>query len=216
MNQFFKYASRHWDDMLMYVLQHIEMCGIALGIGLLIAVLISLLLIRFRAVKKPVVAVLGGLYAIPSMAFFSLLIPIFGLGMTDAIVALVVYCQFILVRNILAAFQNTDQSIIEAAYGMGMSRMQVFKDVQMPLAMPVIMSGIRIATISTISSATIAETVNAGGLGVLLFQGLRQLNNTKIIWGTILTAALTLVINEILMKIEKYCQKKARGELIKV
>lgn len=214
MEKFLKFAQRHGSDMAIYFFQHLEMCVITLAISLIIAIFLSLFLMKFKVLKKPVIAILGGFYAIPSMAFFAILVPFFGLGMKDAIVVLVVYSQFILVRNIVAGFQDVDASILEGARGMGMSNIQIFWRVQLPLAMPVIVSGIRIAAISTIGSTTIAQTVNAGGLGTLLFDGLRSLNPVKMLWGTLLAAILSLGVNMILGKAEKYCLRRSRGEIV--
>ena len=216
MEKFLRYGSRHWDDMIQDVLDHLELCGLSLLIGLAIAVLICLLLMKLRWLRKPVVAVLGALYAIPSMAFFAILIPILGLGKPNAIVVLVIYSQFVLVRNILAGFDGVDRSTLEAARGMGMTGTQMFLRVQLPLALPVIISGIRIAAIVTISSATIAQTINAGGLGVLLFDGLRTVNVGIILWGPILTGALALIVNMLLSRLERYSYRRARGEIVSV
>ena len=215
MTKFFEYGSKHYPKMIGYLLEHLSMCVTALAISFLIAILVSLLLMKNKMVSKIVVAVLGAFYAIPSMAFFAILIPVFGLGKTDAVVVLIVYSQFILVRNILAGFNGVDGVLLEAARRMGMSPVQIFFKVQLPLVLPVVLGGIRIAIVVTISSATIAQTVNAGGIGVLLFDGLRTLNVVKMIWGTILTALLTLSFNYILERLERYTLAKSRGELVK-
>jgi len=166
---------------------------------------------RSKKVTKIVLALLGACYSIPSMAFFAIMMPFFGLGKVGPIVVLTIYSQFILVRNILAGFNGIDSSLLEAAKGMGMSPVQIFFKVQLPLAMPVIVSGIHIASVVIIGSATIAQTVNAGGIGVLLFEGLRTQNYVKMIWGTILTAALALSVNYLLARLEKFAQRKAKG-----
>lgn len=212
MDKFIQYGQRHYMDLLEYLLEHIEMCATAIGISLLIAIPLCVLLMKWKTLSKIVVALLGACYAIPSMAFFALLMPVFGLGKTGAIFVLTVYSQFILTKNILAAFNGIDPMIVESAKGMGMSALQVFFKVQFPLALPVILSGIRIAAIATIGSAVIAQTVNAGGIGVILFEGLRSNNIAKMIWGTILAAFLALTVNFILEKLEKRALRKSRGE----
>lgn len=212
MNKFITYGVRHYDKMLGYLFEHIQMCLSALLISTIIAIPLSLLLLKRKNLSKMVIALLGACYAIPSMAFFAILMPVFGLGKTGAIVVLTVYCQFILTRNIVMAFQGIDPMLIEAAKGMGMSTKQIFIKVQFPLALPVIIGGLRIATISTIASAVIAQTVNAGGIGVLLFEGLRSSNITKMLWGTILAAALSLVCNTLLEQAERLALKYSRGE----
>lgn len=212
MDKFIQYGQRHYMDLLEYLLEHIEMCATAIGISLLIAIPLCVLLMKWKTLSKIVVALLGACYAIPSMAFFALLMPVFGLGKTGAIFVLTVYSQFILTKNILAAFNGIDPMIVESAKGMGMSALQVFFKVQFPLALPVILSGIRIAAIATIGSAVIAQTVNAGGIGVILFEGLRSNNIAKMIWGTILAAFLALTVNFILEKLEKRALRKSRGK----
>ena len=197
------------------LLEHIEMCGIAIGISLLIAIPLCVILMKYKTLSKLVVALLGACYAIPSMAFFAILLPVFGLGKTGAIFVLTVYSQFILTKNILAAFSGIDPLMLESAKGMGMSMPQVFFKVQLPLALPVILSGIRIASVATIGSATIAQTINAGGIGKILFEGLRTNNVVKMVWGTILAAFLALTVNFILESLEKIALKKARGEHVK-
>ena len=212
MDKFIQYGQRHYMDLLGYLLEHIEMCATAIGISLLIAIPLCILLMKRKTASKVVVALLGACYAIPSMAFFALLMPVFGLGKTGAFFVLTVYSQFILTKNILAAFNGIDPMIVESAKGMGMSAWQVFFKVQLPLALPVILSGIRIAAIATIGSAVIAQTINAGGIGVILFEGLRSNNIAKMIWGTILAAFLALTVNFILEKLEKRALRKSRGE----
>lgn len=212
MDKFIQYGQKHYMDLLEYLLEHIEMCATAIGISLLIAIPLCILLMKRKTLSKVVVALLGACYAIPSMAFFALLMPVFGLGKTGAIFVLTVYSQFILTKNILAAFNGIDPMIVESAKGMGMSALQVFFKVQLPLALPVILSGIRIAAIATIGSAVIAQTINAGGIGVILFEGLRSNNIAKMVWGTILAALLALTVNFILEKLEKRALRKSRGE----
>ena len=152
------------------------------------------------------------IYSIPSLALFALLIPVLGLGEGTAIFVLVIYNQYILVRNILAAFQSIDPSIIEAGKGMGLNSYQLFLKIQMPLALPIILGGIRIAIVTTIGIATIAAVINAGGLGVILFDGLRMNYLPKILWGTIMSAGLALVANQILLYLERLASLKANGK----
>lgn len=211
MDKFISYAIKHNDKLIRYLLEHLHMCLSALALSLVIAIPLCALLMRSKRITKFVLSVLGAFYSIPSMAFFAIMMPIFGLGTIGPIVVLTIYSQFILVRNILAGFNGIDPMLIEAAKGMGMSSVQIFFKVQLPLAMPVIVSGLHIATVMTIGSATIAQTVNAGGIGVLLFEGLRTQNYIKMIWGTVLTALLALSANYLLALLGKYTQRKARG-----
>lgn len=211
--KFVEYAQKHTDLLVKCLLEHIQLVGTALLISLLIAIPVSLILLRLKKISQVVMALLGALYSIPSLAFFSLLLPFLGLGKKNAIFVLVVYSQFILVRNILAGFHQLDKNIIEAGIGMGMTKFTIFTSVQLPLVLPVLIGGIRIAAIVTIGSATIAQTVNAGGLGKVLFDGLSSMNYIKMIWGTVYTAGLALVVNWVLSRLEIYSLKRAEGRL---
>lgn len=209
---FFHYFATYHNKMLTMIVQHLEIVTMVLAISILIAVPLGLLLYHSHTLSTIVLAILGALYAIPSLAFFAILIPLCGLGKPTAITVLVVYVQFILVRNILAGFKSVDASILEAGRGMGLSKVQLFFKIQLPLAMPVLLGGLRLAVISTIGMATIAASIGAGGLGILLFDGLRMNYPMKIIWGTVLASGLSMIANSILLIFEKRALKKSRGE----
>lgn len=209
---FFSYFARYYDKMLTMVLEHLQIVSMVLIISVAVAVPLSLLLYHFRTLSTVVMAVLGALYAIPSLAFFAILIPLCGLGKPTAVTVLVVYIQFILVRNILAGFRSVDPAVLEAGRGMGLSGIQLFFKVQLPLAMPALLGGLRLAVISTIGMATIAASIGAGGLGTLLFDGLRMNYPVKIVWGTVLASALSLIAKKILLLFENRALKKTRGE----
>ncbi|QWU17604.1 osmoprotectant transport system permease protein [Paenibacillus sophorae] len=210
---FLAYFAKYGDKMLEMTLQHLQIVTLVLLISILIAMPLSLALYRSHKLSTIVLAVLGALYAIPSLAFFAILIPLLGLGIPTAVTVLVVYTQFILVRNILAGFKSVDPFLLEAGRGMGLSASQLFFKVQLPLAMPALLGGLRLAVISSIGMATIAAMIGAGGLGTLLFDGLRMNFAYKIVWGTILASALSLIANRILLFFEKRAMKRARGEL---
>ena len=188
--------------------EHLVIVGVVLAWSLLVAALITLAIRRSRRTEGAALQVLGALYSVPSLALFSLLIPLTGLGLTSATIVMVAYNQFLLVRNIVEGLNGVDSSVVEAATGMGMSPMQVLLRVELPLAFPVIMAGIRLAAISTIGIATIAATINAGGLGTILFSGLRTMSVYKIVDGTILCAAVALVADAALKGIEYLVTKR--------
>lgn len=188
--------------------EHLVIVGVVLAWSLAVAALITLAIRRSRRAEDAVLQVLGALYSVPSLALFSLLIPFTGLGLTSATIVMVAYNQFLLVRNIVEGLNGVDSGVVEAATGMGMSPMQVLLRVELPLAFPVIMAGIRLAAISTIGIATIAATINAGGLGTILFSGLRTMNVYKIVDGTILCAAVALVADAALKGIEHLVTKR--------
>lgn len=207
-----EYLVKYYDHMLWLLFQHMMLTVLALGIAMLFALPVGLLLSRVKWISVPVLSVLGIIYAIPSLALFALLIPLVGLGLKSAVIALVAYSQLILVRNVMVGFQSIDPAIIEAGKGMGLSSGQLFWKIELPLALPIILGGIRIAAISIIGIATIAAWINAGGLGVILFEGLYQNSVTKIVWGTILVSILAISANQLLSWLEKRSALRARGE----
>jgi osmoprotectant transport system permease protein len=151
------------------------------------------------------------LYTVPSLSLLVLLIPFTGLSATTAIIALVIYAQLVLVRNTLAGLDGVDARTVEAATGMGMSSWQRLWRVELPLASPVILAGIRIATVATIGIGTIAAFINAGGLGVLLFEGVRTSNYDKIVAGALAVSLLAIVINWGLRAVERRLELRVRG-----
>ncbi|HEY8890843.1 MAG TPA: ABC transporter permease [Clostridium sp.] len=207
-----KYLFGNYDNILLLMLQHLEIVSISVLISLLIAIPVSLLILRSKVLSVVVISLLGVIYSVPSLAFFALLIPILGIGRGTAIFVLVIYNQYILVRNIFVAFKAIDPAIIEAGKGMGFNSSQLFIKIQLPLALPIILGGVRIATVTTISIATIASVINAGGLGVILFDGLRMNYLPKILWGTIMSTSLAMGANQILLHLEKSARFIANGQ----
>lgn len=203
-----EYFLKYHDKFLSALVEHMEIVGITLLISIILASMITVIIMRSLRLTNIVIQIFGAVYSIPSLALFALLIPVTGLGSTTAISVLVVYNQFLLIRNITAGLNGVDKNIIEAAVGMGMSGFQVLYKVKIPLALPLIMAGIRLAVISTIGIATIAATINAGGLGRILFDGLRTMNQYKIIWGTIFCTLIAFIADTVIKAIEKLIQQR--------
>jgi osmoprotectant transport system permease protein len=151
------------------------------------------------------------IYCIPSIALFSLLIPLFGLGKTTALIGLVGYNQIILLRSFKTAFAAIPGPIIEVSESMGMSKIDRFRLVYLPIMLPYLLSGLRVATVSTTGIATMAALINAGGLGNLLFEGMRTYHMPKLIWGIILISSLALCFNYIFAFFENKAVKHAAG-----
>lgn len=189
-------------------MQHLQIVGITLFVSILLAFAITLLIIRSERLANTAIQIFSVIYSIPSLALFAMLIPIMGIGRNTAIFVLVLYNQFLLLRNIMAGLKGVDESVLEAALGMGMSQWQILYKVKLPLALPVIMAGVHLAIISTIGIATIAATINAGGLGTILFDGLRTMNTYKILWGTIFCAGIAWAADLLLQLIETILYKK--------
>lgn len=187
------YWQANWQEMMTDVSQHAEMVLSSLLIATLIAIVLVLVLLRRPKWLNTLVYIFSLLYSIPSFAFFALLLPFSGLGMRSAIIVLTVYCEYILLRSFITAVQGVDPLLVKVARGMGMTNWQIFTKVQLPLALPALFSGIQVALASTMAIATIAATINAGGLGQLMFDGLQNQQVVPILWGTLLTMALTLV-----------------------
>lgn len=192
------------------LLRHIQLAAIALVIALVIALPAALLVYRYRWLAVPVLGTLGILYTIPSLALIILLIPFFGLGETSVIIALIVYAQIILVRNILVGLQSVNAATLEAARGMGMDPWQVWWRVQLPLALPIIIAGLRIAAVVVIGVATIGAKFGAGGLGQLLFEGISGNRADKIWAGAIVVSLLAFAVNGALLALERACDPARR------
>jgi osmoprotectant transport system permease protein len=188
-----------WD----LLLAHLQMTLVTLVISTLLALPIALLVTRFRWLSVPVLGTLGILYTIPSLALIILLIPFFGLNANSVIVAMVIYTQVILVRSVAVGLQSIKPSVLEAAKGMGMNPWQRWWQVQVPLVLPIFLAGLRIAAIVAVAIATIGAKFGAGGLGVLLFDGIAQAGRYDKIWaGAIIVSLLAFAINGAILWLE--------------
>ncbi len=208
LNEYLDYWASHVDDFGEALLEHFALVGMVLLWSLALAAVLTLAVMRSRRAEHISVQLLSAVYSIPSLALFSLLIPVTGLGATTAVLVMVAYNQYLLLRNVLEGLDGIDPDIVEAAVGMGMSPWQVLYRVKLPLAAPMILAGIRLAAISTIGIATIAATINAGGLGTILFSGLRTMNQYKIVGGTLLCALVAVVADRLLKLVERVIVKR--------
>lgn len=199
-----EYLIENWREVLELGLDHLQLSLGAVAIALAVAVPLGVAAARFRRLTLPTLSVLGLLYTVPSLAFLAFLIPTpIGIGTDNALVALTVYAQIFLVRNIVAGLRGVDPATLEAARGLGMTSWQVFRQVQWPLALPVMVAGLRTATVSTISLATVAAWVDAGGLGTLLFEGLSRFYPSMTLAGAIAIVALALAADAVLRLLER-------------
>lgn len=197
-----KYWQANSARMMQLTIEHARMVLIALFIAFLVAIVLIAVFLRKKNWMNSLIYFFSLLYSVPSYAFFALLIPITGLGETTAIIVLAFYNEYVLLRTFITGIQEVDPNYIEVARGMGMTQEEIFTKVQLPLSMPAIFSGLQVALASTMAIATIASTISAGGLGDLMFEGLQTGRVVSILWGTILTVALTLVCIVILKLIE--------------
>jgi osmoprotectant transport system permease protein len=174
---------------------------------------LGILTARRPAFYVATMSVTGILYTIPALALFALLIPSMGLGLAPAVTALVLYSLLILVRNVAIGIREVPAELIEAADGMGYGKARRLIDIELPLALPVIVAGIRITAVTQIAVATVAAYINAGGLGDLIFQGITQDFGEKIVDGAVLTSLLAIVADEGLKHVERRLRVKTAERL---
>ena len=206
------YILNNPDVILRLIGQHLFMTVTALIISIAIALPLSVLLLRSERLASIVLGILGILYTIPSIALLILLLPLFGLNQTSVIVALIIYTQIILVRNMVTGLKEVPAATLEAARGMGMSNWQSWIRVQLPLALPVILAGVRIATIVAIAIATIGAKFGAGGLGTLLFDGIAQNRYDKIVAGSLVVVVIAVILNRLLIAAERHFDTTAHSQ----
>jgi osmoprotectant transport system permease protein len=180
--------------------QHLYLTGLAVGIGLAISLPVSVYVHRHRRFYPPVTGVAGVLYTIPSLALFALLLPFTGLGTDTAEIGLVSYTLLILIRNTVAGLDGVPEDVKDAAQGMGYTRRELLWRVEIPLALPVIVAGVRIATVTTIGLVTVTAIVGKGGLGFLMLAGFRNLfPEVAVLLGVILSVALAVAADALLL-----------------
>ncbi len=193
------------EDVLPAFVGHVFLSFISVAIALAISLPIGVAVARYRRFYAPVTTITGLLFAIPSFAFFTMLLFIFGfsVGVTPAIIALVAYSLLILIRNTVTGLDSVPAETIDAAKGMGLTPRQILFRVQLPLAIPVIVAGIRVATVTVIGIATIGAYIGAGGLGNLIFDGITRDFATQVITGAVLTTILAIAADLLLLRLER-------------
>ena len=201
-----------FEDIVPAIQGHIYLSAVSISIALAISLPVGILAARYRKVYPPVTFVTGIMYAIPSLALFSILISVPGIviGPTPVIIALVAYSLLILIRNVVAGIDSVPAETIDAARGMGLTNRQILFGVELPLALPVIVAGIRIATVTIIGIATIGAYISGGGLGKLIFDGINRNFPTMIIAGAVLATLLAIFADLMLLSLERYLRPWAR------
>lgn len=191
--------------------QHLELTVVSVALGLLLAVPLALLARRFRRLEVPLVGFTGVLYTIPSLALFAVLAPITGLTATTVVIGLTAYTLLVLVRNLLAGLDGVPEDVREAARGMGVGPVRMLLTVELPLALPTVLAGLRVATVSTIALVTVGVVVSNGGLGQLIFSGLNNnLYRAEIFTATALCVLLALTADLLLLGVERLLTPWAR------
>lgn len=215
MSEMITYFLKYYDKLFEYLIQHITIVVWAIALSMAVAIPLGILASRVKGLAPVLNSIFNFLFSIPSLAMFALFIPVFGLGKVTAVVVIAIYNQIILIRNIVDGFGSIDPLMLESATGMGMNKIQRFFWVECPLALPAFCTGIRMSVLSTISMATLAASINAGGIGRLLFDGVRMTYFVKIYWGAILAALLALSASVVLKKLENMALANANGNRIK-
>lgn len=193
----------HLPDILEATGQHLVLVVASVGIAFAIALAVGIAAARRPRLLALVLAAAGAIYAVPSLALFALLIPLVGLGRAPAIVGLTAYALLVLIRNVAIGLREAPAELLEAADGMGYGRARRLIEVELPLALPVIVAGLRVATVTVIGISTVAAYINAGGLGVLIFAGIDQRFPEKILVGAVLASAMAIGADHALSSLER-------------
>jgi osmoprotectant transport system permease protein len=210
---FFEFIQQNWAELLALTREHLVLVFISTALAVLIGVPLGILLTRKKSLQTPILGAANVLQTVPSLALFGLLIPIsfIGIGARAAIIALTLYSFLPVIRNTVTGILQVDPKTREAATAMGMTDWQILKMVELPLAAPVILTGIRVAVVIAVGVATVAAAVGAGGLGTYIFRGLRQNDNNLLLAGAIFSALLALAADFALGQIEKAFEFKNRA-----
>jgi osmoprotectant transport system permease protein len=205
----------HLDDIWSQTVEHLYLTVIAVAVGLAISMALSVFALRHRRAYQPITLLTGVMYTIPSLALFVLLVPVTGLSVVTAEIGLVSYTLLILIRNIVAGLDGVPAPVLEAAVGMGYTKRQRLWQVQVPLALPVIITGVRIAAVTTIALVTVTALIGQGGLGFFILRGLSlffsTVGTTQIVVGTVLSVVLAVVVDLALVGTQRLLTPWARS-----
>lgn len=202
----------HADDIREATVQHLQLTFASVSIGFVIAMAMAMTVLRWRRSYTPLAAVAGGLYSIPSLALFGLLVPITGLGFRTALIALTSYTLLILLRNIVEGVDAVPQAVKDAADGMGYEPWRRFVAVDLRLATPAIIGGLRVATVTIIGLVTIAALVGTGGYGAFINDGLSRNFSTPIVVGGALSIAMAVAFDAVFVVLQRLLTPWARAE----
>lgn len=204
---------RNLDDIWQATVEHFTHTAIAVSVGLVVSFGLSLVALRWRRTYGPITWVTGVLYTIPSIALFTFLVPVFGLtSILTAQVALVSYTLLILIRNIVAGVRGVPAHVVEASRGMGMTNARILFDVQLPLALPAIIAGVRVAAVTTVGLVTLTVLVGQGGYGLFILRGIGRQFLTEALVGTLAAVAMAVLIDVGLVALERAATPWTRRE----
>ncbi len=200
-------AQNRWDFFLELLIEHVQISLLSIAIAMVIGLAIGILISEYQKSSKVVIGIVNFIYTIPSISLLGFLIPLSGVGDTTAVIALSVYALLPMVRNTHTGLTNVSPLLVEAATGMGSTRVQTLVKVKLPLAMPVIISGIRNMAVMTIALAGIASFIGAGGLGVAIYRGITTNNKAMTLMGSLLIAVLAIVVDFLIGRAEKLTRR---------
>ena len=213
--EFFNYLAENSSQIISLLLEHVELTLLSVVLSIIIGIPVGILISYVKKLGKPILGLTNIIQAIPSMALLGFMIPILGIGMVPAIVMVILYSLLPIIKNTYTGIKNINEQTIEAATGIGLTKWQILTKVQIPLAFPVIMAGIRISAVSAVGLMTLAAFVGAGGLGYLVYAGIRTVNNSQILAGAIPACLLALLIDYIMSIIETLSIKQNRRNISK-
>ena len=208
----YKLYVERWDFFLELLIQHIVITLIAVSIITVVGLSIGIVMTRNERLASIVLMITNFLYTIPSIALFGLLVTITGIGNKSAITALCIYGLLPMIRNTYVGIKEVNPEIIESAVGMGTTNKQLLIRIQLPQALPIIMTGFRTMVIMTIALGGIASFIGAGGLGVAIYRGISSFNPEMIIAGSLLVATLAIVVDLALQKVENLLTRRLLGK----
>lgn len=213
---FVNYFSSNYDQILEYTVEHVQLVGLAIIISILIGIPLGIYLTTNEELAGTILQITSIIMTIPSIALFGIMIPILsiigqGIGFLPALIALVLYSQLPIIRNTYTGIKNVDPNISDAAKGIGMTTFQRLLKVEIPVAMPMIMAGVRTATVLNIGIGAIAAYIGAGGLGSLINQGISRSNNTMVLVGAVVVSILAIIVDLFLKYVQnKFTPKESR------
>ncbi|WNC13889.1 ABC transporter permease [Brevibacillus brevis] len=210
-----EFLTRYWGQIVELTGEHLYMSASAILISIAVGIPLAVWMTRNRKIAVAIQSVINIIQTIPSISLLLIIMIFLGLGYSTAIVALALYSLLPIVQNTYAGLENVDKSMIEAGAGMGMTPLQLLTQVKFPLAMPIILAGIRIAAVVAVGSATIATFVGAGGLGEMIMRGISTTDDQKILAGAIPAAILVIAVDMLIGKVEKKATFRVQAKSVK-
>jgi osmoprotectant transport system permease protein len=205
-----RYIIDHPERMLELTQEHVRLVAISIVVAMVIGIPLGILITRLRWLEGSLIGITGVLYTVPSLALFAILMPYTGLGRTTVIVALVLYSLLAIVRNTVAGIDDVPAATLDAARGMGMTGSQRLLLVELPLALPVVLAGVRVATVAAVGIATVGALLGAGGLGRLIFDGISRGSTDRIVAGALGASVLALAADWTLARLGDVLRRDVR------